>query len=407
MPDSPITQVIRLILGLLLLIWILVLAESASSEEFAVPHGGSPYVDLDRLNVGEIVHLPTGIRVSLDQMIDTLSGARVIYFGETHDNLEAHRAQAELIRGLDGRFPGRIAVGMEMFRRPAQPGLDRWARNEMDAKEFRRLFQSNWGSGFKMYEPIFDYLHQHSIPLLGLKSGRELENRFRNEGPGQVDFPEIDTEDPYHRPYAMSTFGGHTSPLLEKPYLMLLLWEETMAETVAAFLRDPLNRDKKLVVLAGGFHVQYGFGIPRRAFRRVPHAYSIVLPVTTELPEELKDREMKVEHVSIPLYAADFAWKMDYKVFPAPKVKLGVRLEEESGGLKVTAVSPGSNADRAEVRKGDLIVSLDGNPIAEVELLVDQLRGKSFGDVARLSVRREENEMELPVILNESPSPKP
>ena len=86
--------------------------------------------------------------------------------------------------------------------------------------------------------------------------------------------------------------------------------------------------DRKLVVLAGGFHVQYGFGIPKRAFRRVPHAYSIILPVVTDMPEELKDREMTVEKVSIPLYLADFAWKLDYKVLPENRIRLGVRLKE-------------------------------------------------------------------------------
>jgi hypothetical protein len=36
---------------------------------------------------------------------------------------------------------------------------------------------------------------------------------------------------------------------------MLLLWEETMAQTVADFLSDTVNKNKNLVVLAGRFHV--------------------------------------------------------------------------------------------------------------------------------------------------------
>ena len=47
------------------------------------------------------------VTVSVDQMIDTVAESRVIYVGETHDNIEAHRAQLEVIRQLSERFPRR------------------------------------------------------------------------------------------------------------------------------------------------------------------------------------------------------------------------------------------------------------------------------------------------------------
>jgi len=252
----------------------------AGAEEFAVPNLGSPYRDLAELKAGEILHLPTGLTVSVDQMIDTVSGSRVIYIGETHDNLEAHRIQLEVIRRLEEKFPGQLSVGMEMFRRSAQDDLDRWHLGNLTDKQFRKLFRKNWGGGYGLYQSIFEYLKENSIPLVGLKSSRSLEQKFRDGGSGQGGLPEIDSEDEYHRAYSMSLFGGndtHTG-VVSKPYQMLLLWEESMAETVADFLKNETNENRKLIVLAGGFHVQYGYGIPKRAFRRVPHAYSIILP---------------------------------------------------------------------------------------------------------------------------------
>ena len=59
-----------------------------------------------------------------------------------------------------------------MFRRSAQPDLDRWHAGNMEEKEFRKLFALNWGQGYKFYEPIFDYMKENSIPLLGLKSSK-------------------------------------------------------------------------------------------------------------------------------------------------------------------------------------------------------------------------------------------
>jgi len=368
----------------------------AFAEEYAVPHSGSPYLPLNDLKNGEILHLPTGLKVNFDQMQNAISSSRVIYIGETHDNIEAHRAQLEIIEDLAKRFPGKISVGMEMFRRSAQQNLNQWNKGELSSGQFKNLFRKNWGNGYALYKSIFEFLNKNHIPLIGLKSSKKTEDTFRgNDQPGQNDLPKIDFNDRYHRPFSMSIFGGHQA--MEQPYRMLLLWEETMAQTVADFLKNPSNINSKLVILAGGFHVQYGFGIPKRAFRRVPHSYSIVLPTVTELPPELKDREMDVKHVSIPLYSADYAWKIQYKVLPENKVKLGVLLENSENTVRIKSVSANSNAELAGLKDGDLLLAIDGIKLIDIEDLTDKLKRLVIGDRARLIVKRGLEEMDIEI----------
>ena len=115
----------------ILLVLITGFLTPAQAEEYAVPNQGSPYKSLGELKENEILHLPTGVTVTVEQMIDTISGSRVIYVGETHDNIEAHRVQLEIIRRLHEKFPGQISVGMEMFRRSAQEDLDRWHKGNL------------------------------------------------------------------------------------------------------------------------------------------------------------------------------------------------------------------------------------------------------------------------------------
>ena len=170
-----------------------------------------------------------------------------------------------------------------------------------------------------------------------------------------------------------------------------------MAQTVADFLKNPDNTNSKLIVLAGGFHVQYGFGIPKRAFRRIPHAYSIILPTVTQLPPELEDRKMDVEHVSIPLYSGDYAWKLEYKVLPESKVKLGVVLENGEHAVHIKSVSINSNAERAGLEKGDLLLAMDAIELKGVEDLIERLRGKNIGDRAHFVVKRELEEMTIEI----------
>jgi len=397
----PVILAIKIVLGTLFLIWVLSAAQKISAEEYAVPNSGSPYTNLHELGIDQILHIPTGIQVTKDQMIEIISGSRVIYIGETHDNLEAHRAQLEVIERLAKKYPGKITVGMEMFRQPAQPDLARWHNGDLQPDEFKTLFYKNWGPGYKLYKPIFDFVKEYSIPLIALKSSRETEARFRKEGadshPGS--FPDIDKSDVHHKTFSMSIFGGH-GDALKKPYQMLLLWEETMAQTVAKFLKN--NADRKLVVLAGGFHVQYGFGIPKRAFRRIPHAYSIILPTVTELSAELKDREMDVKHVSIPLYAGDFAWRVEYKVLPGNKVKLGIQLKESESEVSVLFVGENSNAEKAGILKGDVLLELSGEKILGADDLVTRLQTFNVGDHAAIRLRRDREELDVDVLLRKA-----
>lgn len=405
MSPNPVTQTIRIILATLFLFWFLLLSSKGHSEEFAVPNSGSPYKSLTKLEAGQIIHIPTGLLVSKEQMMDSISASRVIYVGETHDNIEAHKVQLQIIQHLADKYP--VAIGLEMFRRSAQEKLDLYQQGQLSQRELRSLFRSNWGSGFGLYKPIFDFAKSRGMPLIGLKSSRDVENQFRSgdEAPGDTLYPEIDDTDPYHRAFSMSAFGGHSAKVLEKPYRMLLLWEETMAQTVAEFLRNPANKEKKLVVLAGGFHVQYGFGIPKRAYRRIPHNYSIVLPDITVVPDNLKDREMTVKQVSIPLYSSDYTWKVEYKVPGHNKVKLGVRLtQEKGGGVHIKFVEKNSNAQNAGIKSGDLLLSMDGKPLASVDDLLELLANKKLDDRSTFQLQRGNKTLTVEVIFKKKKS---
>ena len=173
-----------------------------------------------------------------------------------------------------------------------------------------------------------------------------------------------------------------------------------MAQTAAKFLRNPVNKEKKLVVLAGGFHIQYGFGIPKRAYRRVPHNYSIIQPSITEIPKNLKDREMTVEKVSIPLYASDYAWKVEYRVPGRNKVKLGVRLaQEKDGGVRIKFVAENSNAQTAGMKSGDLLLSMDGTALSGVDDVLEILGKKNFDDHSTFQLQRDQQTLTVAVVF--------
>jgi predicted metalloprotease with PDZ domain len=161
----------------------------------------------------------------------------------------------------------------------------------------------------------------------------------------------------------------------------------------------PAGRDKLLVVFAGGGHIAYGFGIPRRAFRRAPVPYVTILPQTDigQAPQNSAHAVMEVEPVTFPLPAADIVWAVGYEDLEASKVRLGVRIESADGGVLINDVTSESAAARAGLREGDLIVSFDGEPVRRPVDLIRLVRSHRPGDRATLSITRASHPLTIDV----------
>jgi hypothetical protein len=239
---------------------------------------------------------------------------------------------------------------------------------------------------------------------LALNASAELVTEVRNHGLDGLSealenqLPHMDLSDPHHRRFSEAFYKGHphtSANSFETFYQVQVLWDEIMAETVANYLTTEEGHDKKMIVLAGGNHLRYGFGIPRRVFRRLPVPYSIVLPMEVSIPENKKDRLMDVNLPEIPLVPADFLWMVTYEDLKGEKVRLGVMFEEIEGNLRVTKVLHGSLAAKSGIQPGDILVSLDGEELHEPFDLLYLLSQKRPGDTGRLLIRRKDKALEL------------
>ena len=79
---------------------------------------------------------------------------------------------------------------------------------------------------------------------------------------------------------------GHSGPSFENFFAAQVLWDETMAESVADYVMA--SPDTQVIVLAGEGHVVFDFGIPSRVQRRLGDdlvAYSVLLNPTATTPE--------------------------------------------------------------------------------------------------------------------------
>jgi uncharacterized iron-regulated protein len=354
----------------------------------------------------DIYHIPTGLKLSFGGMMDMIADSRLIFVGEAHNNIHAHRVQLEIIREMQRRFPGRIAIGMEMFRFPQQEGLDRWTRGELTEAQFLKEtgWYGNWHSDFGYYREILHFARDHGIDVVALNPPRDIQRLVGmsrgEEVPAELEgkLPETDSSDRYQREVMKAIFSGHEGGGgMFDPFLNIqLLWEETMASRIVEYLGNEAGEGKKMVVLAGGMHVEYGFGVPKKVVRRRPMPYSIVLSSATSIPEDKKEEVlMDVEIPGIPLLSGDFLWMVPYEDLEDDQVRLGIVMTTREGLVAVEKVLEGSAAEAAGIRAGDELISLDGLAVEEMSDVVIAVRSKNPGDEIRVVLRRNGEELSL------------
>jgi uncharacterized iron-regulated protein len=396
-------------------------AAAPGAAPSATPPAGAageltPYPAAKPPQAGDIIHLPTGITMNFAQAMEMISAARVIYVGEMHSNFQAHEAQRRIVEDLERRFPGRVAIGMEMFREPQQPALDRWTRGELTEPEFLKesKWYDNWGSDFGHYRGILAFARDKRMDVIALNPSKEVQKQFAAAGteplPPEIaaKLPETDFTDPYQRALLQAIFKGHDagSKVFDSFYRTQILWEETMAARIVDYLASPAGAGKKLVVIAGGFHVRYGLGIPRKALRRAALPYTIVLPTEISIPEELKaELTMDVEPPELPMLPGDFAWMVPYEDVAEKRVRLGVMMRAQTGAVIVEKVLPGSPAEEVGIRFGDQFVSIDGVPVTEQGDVVIAISAKKPGDRVQVKLLRDGAPVTVGPVLTVPPAP--
>ncbi len=377
----------------------LLLAGCAANPAVGPGGPGVPYPPPEPPKVEEIRHLPTGLRVSVDGMMEMLSGARLVSIGETHDNLGDRRVELAVIRELHRRFPGKVAVGMEMFREPQQEWLDRWTRGELSELQFLKgsKWHESWGFDSGGYMEILRFARQERIDVIALNPPKELQEEVRRRGVGGLPeemrrkLPEIDDSDPWQRAALRGIFVGHAGrgdDAFETFHRVQLLWEETMAERVVAYLKSPRGEGKRMVTITGGWHARYGFGLPKKVLRRMPVPYAIVLTEEISTPEQKEGRMMKTDLPDIPLLPADFVWHVPFEAVGEKRVRMGIGMGARDGRLLVETVTPKSPAEAAGMEPGDELVSFDGQPLEDAVDVAYLVGRKREGDTAQVVISR-------------------
>ena len=324
--------------------------------------------------------LDLGSTLSLERLTAQLANRRVVFIGEIHDRYDHHLNQLEIIRRLHELDPN-LAIGVEYFQQPFQPQIDDYIAGRSSENEFLRATEyfQNWGYDYRLYAPIFRFAREQRIPVRALNVPKELASAVAKAGIAGLSrqqsayLPkEIAPADEAYRGRLREAFESHgaVKPEAFDHFVEAqLVWDEGMAENAAAYLNA--HREGRMVILAGSGHLAFGAGIPKRLARRTNASYAIVLAGGDEVEPHITDYLLLSKKQELPSAGV-----------------LGIRLEEKLGKCRIRSLSPGGAAEKAGLRKGDVLVEIDGQTIKLIADTRLTLWDKKPGDRVRVSVRR-------------------
>jgi len=320
------------------------------------------------------------ITLPLDKLAAQLETKRVVFVGETHNRYGDHLNQLEIIRRLH-ELDSNLVIGVEYFQQPFQSKVDDYISGRITEYEFLRdtgYFQ-NWGYDYRLYASICRFAREQRIPVRALNVPGALPSAVAKVGFAGLSeaqrayLPkEIRPADQAYRKRLREAFEEHgpANPgAFDRFVEAQLVWDEGMAQSAAEYLNA--NPERRMVILAGSGHLAFGSGIPKRLERRTHATYATVLNSGVEMAPHVADYILLSEQQDLP-----------------PAGTLGVSLEDKGGECRVKALVPGGAAAKAGLRRGDVLVEIDGQKVAAAAAVHLALWDKRPGDRVHLSFRR-------------------
>ncbi len=318
--------------------------------------------------------------VPLDGLVSQLAAKRVVFVGEIHDRYDHHLNQLEIIQRLHALDPN-LAIGVEYFQQPFQQQVDDYIAGKISEHDLLRETEyfSRWGYDYRLYAPIFRYAREQHIPVRALNVPNALASRIAQVGIAGLSQSEraylpkeIEPADDAYKERLREAFEGHPSM---KPGAFdhfveaQLTWDEGMAESAAAYLNA--NPGRRMVILTGAGHVEFGTGIPKRLERRTKATYAIVL-----------NGEEIAPHI------ADYFLLSERKDLP-PAGSLGVNLKDQGEECRVSSLLPGgAGQKKGGIAQGDVVVAIDGQPVKTIADVHLAIWDKAPGERVHVEVRR-------------------
>lgn len=371
---------------------------AAPDRTLSLPIGDPARKDRDaRLVLDGITATASGDLLTPATLATRLGSTQLLLIGESHTSLESHRVQLRVIEALvaAGR---KVMVGLEMYPYTAQGPLDQWTAGYLTEPGFVTLsrWYEHWGYNWRYYRDIFLLARDHKLQMVGVNTPREVVTAVRKKGFANLTPEEaarippdgVEMDSPEHMTFFKSSFaegdtlhGGMTEDIWKSMLSAQATWDASMGWNAVQALKARNDPSVIMVVLVGSGHVAYDVGIVRQARRWFKGGIATLISVPTEDGDGQPVEKVRASY-------ADYVWG----VLPEPAATfptLGVSTRAGDEGRRVVIrVEPDTPAARAGFEVGDVLLTMDGQPLEGTYTLNLLIAAKQWGDEATYVVKR-------------------
>jgi uncharacterized iron-regulated protein len=122
-----------------------------------------------------------GKNVKYQKMIETVSSADVVFFGELHDNPIAHWLEYEVTADLYEIATDRLVMGAEMFEADNQILLDEYLSSAYEADKFEAEVKL-WKNYKTDYKPLLEFARKNNLPFIATNIPRRYASMVSKKG---------------------------------------------------------------------------------------------------------------------------------------------------------------------------------------------------------------------------------
>jgi uncharacterized iron-regulated protein len=357
-----------------------------------------------------ITDTKSGDQITPDELARRLTGTRLLLIGEEHTNADFHGVQLRVLQALvkSGR---KVLVGLEMYPYTEQRFLDQWRDGLLTEEGFLRLsrWYDNWGYNWQYYRDIFLLARDHRVPMFAVNTPREVVAAVRKKGLANLTPEEaahipkdIDVDNADHMTFFRTTFedeqgpvhgGGMGEDMWKNMLSAQCTWDATMGYNAVQALKQANDPTAIMVVLVGSGHVAYGLGIERQARKWFEGAITSLIPVAVTMEKVGPIKSVRASY-------ANFTWGVPEEVdsmFPTLGTSTAVGQGETQ--RKVIIVQKGSAAERAGIKVGDIMTSIDGVSLDDKETFSRLMAAKRWGDTAAIGVKRSDQNLTVTAVF--------
>lgn len=329
-----------------------------------------------------------------------LDQARVVLVGETHDHPGHHAIQLQVLESLLA-LGHRPVVAVEWLDHTVQKYCDQLSAGQITVERFAEVvdWKHRWGYPLKLYRPILELVRQKRLTLVAANAPAKIIRRVARQGLASLSpeersqlAPALELEDPAYQKMLAVQFSAHGlmgKELARNFAAAQIARDETMAQELAQRLYPWPDSGRRGVLFVGGGHLAHGLGLAPRIERRLPGAR-----VLTVLPVNPGALARGGEQGGTPP-----AGLVVISTPPPPRrPRLGVTIKPVERGLMIERIWPGTPAQRAGLKAGDILLAVDGRPLKRAKDIHDVIKAAPFAP-HRYQVERKGQTLEMSITL--------